>query len=439
MKGETMKENIKLWVIVVLCLCTGCSHKDLKASGKLSDTNAVLENHIIHEPQVKKEALLDILSKEEFMPFFKALYGYDEVVLERLNAYHTFDASEHIEDLAFYKAQIKEQLGPYLSSQLKNRLEEACAPLDLDLPQKVRLNGYLVEGSGKIEELEIESLQQYGEHLLYGISITSMHRILDEENTNQLMTEGGPVDKEKDCDKWQKDELKEETSTANLDEMKIKSAYWIEVSRPKEKSMPHFQIEGIKQAGPFNIEENVNQTFTNTQYIQRVPYNETITQEEKEIITTVLLGLMSAPEEAHHYYEANYGEDYEKWRAFWKSIMLINYVDTNRQTYLQAYPERINPYIDDIGALHIEEENLRFTPSCYSTKYRPCYMVEIPVQALLVNGGEKRYVYRYLVSLGAKKIQAIRWIELDEMYEEHLAKDKEAVSLEDGFKEDSPT
>lgn len=130
------------------------------------------------------------------------------------------------------------------------------------------INDYVVNASGKIEKIEIESSRQMGESIVYEMAVTTNNDIQKSfefaENygwSDQLgyytaKNSGLTLEAVEGGSKLisyiyaNKDNVQ--------DQMKLVSHYWVQVTKD-DTSEKTFLVEGLKQAGAFEVDINLKQ------------------------------------------------------------------------------------------------------------------------------------------------------------------------------------
>lgn len=444
-----MKKIASLGLVVLLTMSVGCSKKEEEFVPTATVSSDVEAQTVSTETIATEEAPVLELSNEDFEPFFRALFAYSEEQYTKFNENPDITYTGYFDNLKNYKDNITSGIGKFLSNDLNKKLGSESNKLDFDLPKKVLINEYIVEASGKVEKVEIQSSREIGEHMMYEVAVTTTNKI---EPTSEFVKNYG----------WSEElgyyelkssgiavtdlELEEQKPTyvytqhENVsDAMKIVSRYWVEVS--PSKSGPYtYYVEGLKQAGTFDVNIDLKQLVNNTQYVERVPYYEEVTDAQKKQIIKVLSKLMNSPKETYYYYEKAYKGSFALLQNFWSSLNLGEDMMIGEETYKQAFDSSINPYKDNIVGITINDKKIDIVTSIYSTQLQPTFIVTLPIETLLKDNSLVYYNYKYMVCTEDNKIEAIQFIKMDEItqaeYEgEELAEESvttEATLADDG-------
>lgn len=438
-----MKKIAYLEMLMLLVLCVGCG-KETASVEKVDEVVAVTTPKL--ETQETASAI-EGLTEEDFQPFFKALFGYSEDTFDKLNRNDEITFSGYMEDLNFYKEQINNGIGAYFSKSLKSQLMSESTPLDLDLPKKVKINDYVVEAAGKVEEVRIESSRESGENMIYEIAVTSTNKVMPIENFLNAYgwsTHLGYYAKKGEVDDVVGVTLEGEEPSpiyASLengqDQIKVVSQYWIEVSEPEKSSKLHYQVEGLKQAGNFDVDEDKKQGILNSQYIERVPYYKEVADGEKKVIVDVVAQLFNASKERYSYYEKTFETSYEQFQQGLAEMKIADKLNLDNATYKQAFPITINPYKDNITALEVDTQKIQILPSLYSTQYQPAFVVSIPVVAQKKDQEDAYFVYKYFIRMENQKIEAIQFMKMESLTKASYEGFSAACETESVHKEDA--
>ncbi len=420
-----MKKIVSLGLMVLLTMSVGCN----KTKEVPIDTNAAGTTTEVVETEAVEETQQDIaqLTAEDFKPFFDALFAYKESDFMTFNQNNEISYSGYFDNLKAYKKGIKDGIGDFLSKDTLKKLDNENTKLDFDLPKKVLINDYVVNASGKIEKIEIESSRQMGESIVYEMAVTTNNDIQKSfefaENygwSDQLgyytaKNSGLTLEAVEGGSKLisyiyaNKDNVQ--------DQMKLVSHYWVQVTKD-DTSEKTFLVEGLKQAGAFEVDINLKQKIINTEYVTRVPYYSEVTDKQNVLLHKIFTKLMQVPKETYYYYEKIYGSNFDYVKTFWRDIDLENEIAVDETTYKEAFNITINPYKDNITSLSLNDKTMSIAPSIYSTKLQPTFVVTLPVKALLKDNSVVYYNYKYFVSTEDNKVEAIQFMKLEEITEE---------------------
>lgn len=419
-----MKKIASLGLVMLLMMSMGCSKKEEEFLPTATVSSDVETQTVVTEPVPEEEAPVLELSNEDFEPFFKALFSYSEDQYTKFNQNPDITYVGYFDNLKNYKDNMTSGIGKFLSNDLNKKLETESNKLDFDLPKKVLVNGYVVEASGKVEKVEILSSREIGEHMMYEVAVTTTNKI---EPASEFIKSYG----------WSEElgyyelkssgiavtgfELNEQlptyvyTQNENVsDFMKIVSHYWVEVS-PSKSGTYTYCVEGLKQAGTFDVDIEHKQLVNNTQYVERVPYYEEVTDAQKKQVIKVLSKLMTSPKETYYYYEKAYKSSFALSQNFWSSLNLGEDIIVREETYKQAFDPSINPYKDNIIGITMNDKKIDIIPSIYSTQLQPTFIVTLPIETLLKDNSVIYYHYKYLVCTEGGKVEAIQFMKMDEI------------------------
>ncbi len=420
-----MKKIVSLGLMVLLTMSVGCN----KTKEVPIDTNAAgtTTEAVVTEAVEEKQQDIAQLAAEDFRPFFNALFAYNESDFMTFNQNNEISYTGYFDNLKAYKKGIKDGIGDFLSKNTLKKLDNENTKLDFDLPKKVLINDYVVNASGKIDKIEIESSRQLGEAMIYGIAVTTNNDVQKSfdfaENYGWSDQLGYYAAKNSGLTLEAIDGGSKLISYiyANKDnvqdQMKMVSHYWVEVTKD-DTNKKTFLVEGLKQAGAFEVDINLKQKIINTEYATRVPYYNEVTDKQNILLHKVFMKLMQVPKETYYYYEKIYGSNFEYIKTFWSDIDLGNEIAVDETMYKEAFNIIINPYKDNITSLALNDRTISIVPSIYSTKLQPTFVVTLPVKALLKDNSVVYYNYKYFVSTEDNKVEAIQFIKVEEITEE---------------------
>lgn len=420
-----MKKLFSLGFVVLLAMSVGCSTKE-ETPGAMEAVNNDIEIQpvTIEATPTSEETKILELSNEDFEPFFKALFSYSEEQFIKFNENPDVTYVGYFDNLKHYKDNIASGMGKFLSDDLNKKLETESNKLDIDLPKKVLINNYIVEACGKVEKVEIQSSRELGEHMMYEVAVTTTNKATpssqfirdygwsEQLNYYELKSSGIPVT---ELTALEQEPTYVYSQHENVsDYMKIVSHYWVEVS-PRKSGSYTYQVEGLKQSGTFDVDIDLKQQLLNTQYIERIPYYDEVTDKQKKQVIKILSKLMNSPKETFNYYEKAYNGSFELFKNFWGSLNLADDITISEETFKQAFATNINPYKDNIVDLTLNDKKIKVVPSIYSTQLQPTFIVTLPVAVLLKDNATVYYYYKYMVCTEDNKVEAIQFIKMDEI------------------------
>lgn len=419
-----MKKRTCLGVLLLVSLCVGCGQQEV-ALEKVDEGNAV-ESEI---PEEHVEPLkIENLTSEDITPFFEALYSYSEEEFSRLNRNDDVAYGGYFEDLTYYKEKMDQVLGAYFSKALKKQLKEENIRLAFDLPKKTAIDDYVVDAKGKIVDVAIQASRPMGDHMIYEVAVTSSNGVMSRTEFRKrygwsqalgyYAQEGEASVREMTYDQIESPSYAYASPTSGQDEMKVVSHYWLEVSEPESSSQLCYQVEGLKEAGNYEVDDNSKQRIDNAQYMERVPYYEGASDRQKKGIIDLMTKLLNARPETYRYYEKVFQCSFEMYQHFWMDLGTDEEMNLNAETFQEAFPITINPYKDAVIQLKIDSKAIRLTPSLYSTAKQANFVVSIPAEALLNDNSTEYYDYKYFVSTENDKVEAVQFMKIDELTEE---------------------
>lgn len=420
-----MKKLFSLGFVVLLAMSVGCSTKE-ETPGAMEAVNNDIEIQpvTIEATPTSEETKILELSNEDFEPFFKALFSYSEEQFIKFNENPDVTYVGYFDNLKHYKDNIASGMGKFLSDDLNKKLETESNKLDIDLPKKVLINNYIVEACGKVEKVEIQSSRELGEHMMYEVAVTTTNKATpssqfirdygwsEQLNYYELKSSGIPVTELVVLEQEPTYVYSQHENVS--DYMKIISHYWVEVS-PRKSGSYTYQVEGLKQSGTFDVDIDLKQQLLNTQYIERIPYYDEVTDKQKKQVIKILSKLMNSSKETFNYYEKTYNGSFELFKNFWGSLNLADDITISEETFKQAFATNINPYKDNIVDLTLNDMKIKVVPSIYSTQLQPTFIVTLPVAVLLKDNATVYYYYKYMVCTEDNKVEAIQFIKMDEI------------------------
>ena len=426
-----MKIKTCLGVLIFASLCVGCGQQELETESVMEST--ALESEV---PEDTVQLLkIESLTDEELTPFFEALYSYSEEEFSRLNRNDKVSYGGYYEDLTYYKEKIDQKLSSYFSKALKKQLKDENTKLEFDLPKKTAIDDYIVDAKGRIEKVEIKASRSMGDHMIYEVAVTSSNGVVSKEQFRKkygwsealgyYVQEGEAQDRIPLRDIPEQPTYIYTASEAGQDQMKIVSHYWLEVSEPESGSKLNYQVEGLKQAGDYEVDEDVKQLLENAQYIERVPYYEAASEQQKKNIIDLMTKLFNASSETYQYYDKIFESSFEMYQHFWMDLGTDEEMILKAETFKEAFPRTISPYKANVIQLKVDSKAIKLTPSIYSTAKQANFIVSIPAQALLKDNSQEYYDYKYFVSTENDKVEAVQFMKIDEHTEEAFKNENE--------------
>ena len=413
-----MKKMISMVLIILLIFSVGCS------SNKETVTEVVETNEPMKE--VEEQEMIDKFTENDFRNFFESYFSFTEDELLVLNQKRqTTDESYWINLKDYYQPLIKSKMGAFLADDVVSQLNNQYLFDEINLPKWVLLNSYIVNGTAKVDSIEIKSTRNLDENVIYEIAVTTINTCypLDEFVANYTWgsAEGYFINKVAgveypafDLYETNLEQLNSQRYmySAEVDEMKLQQLFWVTVN---EGSV--LKIRSINNAETWGIDTANKQQLLDSQYITRVAYKEEASKDEKEFLNKLFITLMEATKGDYDYYEIAYNTSATIFQKMWEDMGFINRFDIQEAYYKEAFPISITPYKDEISTLTVNKERIELRPSIYSTKQQPRYVVNIPVEALLNNNQIVYYNYKYFIGMENMKVEFIQFMSMDEIEE----------------------
>lgn len=416
-----MKKMLSFGLAAILAMSIGCSKSDNTPAVTTSQEVSTVE-----ATSTEQEEVVEITA-DDFKPFVEALYGYSEDTLMTLNENNDINYVGYGDNLNTYKKEIKNGIGKYFTKELLQQLDKQQNKLELDIPKKVLVNGYVADAVGKIEKIEIKSIREIGENKIYELAITSINNVQPENDFYKTYS-------------WNKERgyyiksaiaIQEGVvSTASTDgtfmyakqpsvtdKIKLVNHYWVEIHEEETVNGSPFAIASLRQAGGFDVPQDDKGWIFNTQYVERLPYYEEVTDVQKRLILKAFSSLFSQPRETYYYYEKIMDANFEYYQTFWRDLNLTDSITLDEKNYKSTFATTINPYKDNTIEVSLNDKNIVVTPSIYSSQLQPTFIVTLPVKALLRDNSVVYYNYKYFVSTESNKIEAIQFMKMEKITE----------------------
>ena len=415
-----MKKILSIGLMTVLAMSVGCS-KSENPSVAATPQEAV---PITEVTSTEQEEVIEITA-DDFKPFFETLYGYSEDVLMTLNENNDINYIGYTNNLEVYKKEIKQGIGKFFTEDLLKKLDEQQDKLELDVPKKVLLNGYVADAVGKIENVEIKSIRDLGENKVYEVAITSTNNVEPEDDFNKTYIwsrERGYYIKREGGVGESAPSINQSFMYANqsnaVDKIKLVSHYWVEINDQEAGKGVPFTVAGLRQAGGLDVPLENKGWIGNTQYVERIPYYEEVTEKQKQLILKVFSTMMKEPQETYYYYEKLMNASFDYYQTFWRDLHLSDSVALMEENYKNTFATTINPYKDNIIQLALNDKTVQIVPSIYSSQLQPTFIVTLPVKALLKDNSVVYYYYKYFISTENNKVEAIQFMKMEKITEE---------------------
>lgn len=417
-----MKKLGYIGLALLLSLSVGCGKKGEEAVAPVAST----------APEIETQEEVDKFTAEDFRDFFKKYFSLTEEQILSLNKNYQTINSEYWTNLESYKKTITAVIGSYLAEDVKEKLDDHYLNSEIQLPKKMMINEYVTYGNAQIENLEISSTRPMGENMIYEIAVTTYNEVQSindflknytwvedsayyalkagEGNVEQLGLTEDLVSSVTNGSDYM---YASGASSDVKDVIKLVQKYWVEVE-PGDK----LRIKSIQEADKLMVDENVRMKVTNTQHVTRIPYYNEASEKEKGIIEKVFIQLMGGSKAFYTYYDKAVETSYTSYKELWKEIGLLNDIILDEKTYSRTFADTINPYKDNIIQLTLTPQTIQITPSIYSTKMQPRFIVSMPIKALLSNNEIVYYNYKYFVGMDSGKIEFIEFMNMESLTEE---------------------
>lgn len=404
-------------ILIILLICNvGCGPQRIELSESI-ETNQLVK-------QISKQEKNNQLTETHFMNFFKAYFSFSEEELLILNQKRAQVDELYWSHLRqYYGPFIKSKLAPFLAEDLVTKLETQYLFDEITLPKWVFINEYMVQGGATVEHIEIRSVRDLGENIVYELALTTVntcypvsefiaHYAWGEEEgyfISKSSDQNGLVGTlyETNLEAMNKQSY---LYSQEEDELKLKQLFWVTVSKQNP-----LKIRSVRHAEAWETSPSQYKMLLDSKYITRIPYKEEVSQEEKDLLNLFFEALMTKDKDFYKYYEKAYDTSVSAFQRMWEDMGLGSQMDIQETYYKETFPTSIIPYKDAITLLTIQQNGIQIKPSVYSTKKQPRYVVTVLVEALLNNNQKVYYNYKYFVGIENKKIEFIQFMSINEI------------------------
>ncbi len=406
MKKNTWK--IGCFILIGLSL-VGC-----KKESYMEDEKKSMEV-IYEEDEGIDEKAATLFSSEDFMPFFRAYFSFKEEELLKLNQIRPQIDLKYWENLSeYYEPLIMNKLQDFLADEVKQALKKGYMQAALNMPKWLKINEYVVSGKAQVNHIEIASTRELGDEILYEIAVQTINRCYPIETFNETYrwnSECGYWEKrlqgEKECIEPINATIPSKTSyiySKAQDKIKLKQSFWITV-----KKKPKLQIAKIECAQLYKGNVNEQNHLLETQHAMRMPFQKEATLKDKASINHILQMLFDLKQDDKIYYRKCYETSAAAFKNGWCDYLLEDQVSVE-DDYQEAFSKNLIPYQEGIWKFEIDEQEVDYQPSVYSTQNQPRFIVTLLTKALLNNEQIVYYKYQYFVGLENNKIEVIQLI-----------------------------
>ncbi|MEE1072597.1 MAG: hypothetical protein U0L26_09495 [Cellulosilyticum sp.] len=402
--------------VVIVILISGCGNKGIY----IEETNTVGEALVEEAVEVEQEE--DTLSGQNFKAFFKDYFSFsDEEILLVNQVRNHIDQNywKHLKQN--YTPLIKKKLGKYLSANLNQKLEKQFVHSEIYLPKWVQINDYAVSGQAQIENITIKSIKDLGESMAYEIVVETKSKCYPLpffNNQYEWSDEVGYWTKKVSSEEKNIEIESEITnhylfSKLNNDEIKLEQSFVIITEKGKD-----LKIKQINQSEAWKVASEKQQQSLDTQYINRIPYRKKVWHDEAVMIQKVFNTLITFNQDDINYYNSAYDEDALAFEKMWADVGLGDIITIDKKHYKAAFSKAIIPNKDEVITLRRTNEEIVCSPSVYSTKNQPRFIVTIPVETLLNNNEIVYYNYKYFVGLEDGRVEFIQFLDMEKCIDE---------------------
>lgn len=409
MKKNTWK--IGCFILIGLSL-VGC-----KKASYMEDEKKSIEV-ISEEDERIDEKAATLFSSEDFMPFFRAYFSFEEEELSKLNQIRPQMDVKYWENLSeYYEPFIMNKLQDFLADEVKQALKKGYMQAALNMPKWLKINEYVVSGKAQVNHIEIASTRELGDEILYEITVQTTNLCYPLETFNETYrwnSECGYWEKrlqgEKDGIEAVNASIPSKTSylySKAQDKIKLNQSFWITV-----KKKPKLQITKIECAQLYKGNVNEQNHLLETQHAMRMPFQKEATLKDKTSINHMLQMLFDLKQDDKIYYRKCYETSATAFKNVWRDYLLEDEVIV-KDDYQEAFSKNLIPYQEGIWKFEIDEQEIDYQPSVYSTQNQPRFIVTLLAKALLNNEQIVYYKYQYFVCLEKNKIEAIQLINVE--------------------------
>lgn len=413
-----MKKIRYIGLVLMLLISSGCTKEVPQEVIPIPDESTVCEvDEIIEQPK-----------KEAFEAFFKQYFSFTEEEILELNKVYNLSDSAYKQQLQRREKLAKKKLGDYLAKELSVRLETEYVRDRLQLPRKILVDAYVTCGHSKVEGIEIKPIDYKEESIVYEVAVTTIEDVMPIENfINDYIWDDNLhyyIKKEGQGNKQQlglsheyieKDNYTyaRKLTKGEKDQIKLKQKYWIEALKTTT-----LQIKSIEEASPLVCDEVSRGKVMNGQHIERMPYYDEVSDHQTGCLKRVFIRLMEADKGFYEALVMAQKIDSNACYDVLKTIGLANDFMIDDKTYKKVFMSEVNPYKDNIIQLTLVPGIIGITPSLYSTKLQPRFMISMPIKALLSNNEIVYYNYKYFVGMDDDKIEFITFMNMELLTEE---------------------
>lgn len=389
----------------LILFCSGC--KDRQTEGQ----ERVLENLMEVSASVQKaETIQEVKGKEDLRNFFEDYFSFSIEELMILNQSRVLTDELYWKQLdEYYAPLIEEKIGKYLTDELREQIKYNYRTEEIELPKWILINGYIVSGGGQVHQINLQNTTAREDKIIYQVQVTTTHSIVSLERFNEQYKweeVAGyyiPRDKAPGIQSYETGGL--------TDEIKLQQSFLITVDNSKDE----FKICRINTNALWQVIGEEKQSLLNTQYVERMPYYEEVSEEEIGILKKLFTILFEKDIQAYKYYENAYDSGYRLFEKMWQEWQLGEIIRAEASSYQQDFPKNISPYKDRAKYLKADLDNMRVQTSVYSTLKQPYFIISLPVQALLYNNQIVYYNYKYFVGMKENKVEFMQFMSMKEL------------------------
>lgn len=412
-----MKKLVGIVIGIIGISLVGCMPKNNQMKG-----NSAMKYKFNLENSILDENISYSFSAEDFFPFIKAYFSFSDDELLKLNQISSQIDSYYWEHLRKdYGPILKEKIGIYLSPEVNVALENYYLQESFSLPKWVKLNEYAVSGHAEVQKIEIQGARELEDEVIYEMTIETINDCYPLEAFYKQYEWN-----EKRGYWIKRSEEQKEEDTADfsdttyiyaqepIDQMRLKQQLSVRVKNQKE-----LKVTALMPMTLWGTDAEDKKSFIGTQYMSRVPYKSQVSNMEYQVIEKVMDQLIRLSRDELVYYNKAFESGRASFETMWKDKGLENEIALDG-SYRLAFPKSIIPIRDEIIELK-RIDSIVCTPSVYSTREQPRYIVDFPVEALLNNDQIVYYRYKYFVCLEKNKVEAIQFQSRVELSEEEIS------------------
>ena len=405
--------KIGCFILIGLSLI-GC-----KKASYVEDENKFIEVISKKDEGIDEQAAT-LFSSEDFMPFFRAYFSFEEEELSKLNQIRPQIDVKYWENLSeYYEPLIMNKLQDFLADEVKQALKKGYMQAALNMPKWLKINEYVVSGKAQVNHIEIASTRELGDEILYEIAVQTTNRCYPIETFNETYRWNS------ECGYWEKrlQGEKEGIEPVNAtipsktsyihskaqDKIKLKQSFWITV-----KKKPKLEITQIECAKLYKGNVNGQNHFLETQHATRMSFQKEAALKDRKTINHILQRLFSLKQDDKIYYRKCYETSAAAFKNVWRDYLLEAEVSIE-DDYQEAFSKNLIHYQEGIWKFEIDEQEIEYQPSVYSTQNQPRFIVTLLAKALLNNEQIVYYKYQYFVGLEKNKIEAIQLINVEKV------------------------